>query len=59
MTADAQPTKIEQELERRLAVIEREHAGNPAHRDLPRGDGLALVLLTVGALGVVLLSMAI
>lgn len=57
MTA-LQRTHLEAELERRIALIEREHADNPLHRDLPRGDAWALVLLVVGALVVVLVSMA-
>ena len=52
------PNDFEAELERRLMVIEREHASNPAHRDLPRADTLALLLLTLGALVVVLVRMA-
>ena len=47
------------ERERRLAAIEREHAGNLSHRDLPRADTLLLAGLTAGSFVVVLLAMAL
>lgn len=53
------PTDLEIELERRLAVIEREHASNPEHRDLPRSDALVLALLTVSALAAVFVRIAL
>ncbi len=33
------------ELERRLTLAERERADDPAFADLPRADGIALLLL--------------
>lgn len=44
---DATPEEPERELERRLAILEREGADDPAREDLPALDYVLLALLVV------------
>lgn len=52
-------TRLEHELARRLAILERSETTEPAGRHLPRIDALVLAALTMGSLCAVWIAQAL
>ncbi len=52
-------TRLEQELGRRLTLLERTEAKPPPSRLLPRADTIALAAITFGSFAVVLIAQAL